>query len=207
MQEYERAVIFRLGRLLSGGSRGPGKYFDIYLYSFLKPLSSPLKCSIGKLGGRNLLDRKGVSRGLQNNILIFHDPMWLSAKIHPSPSGTAFWPPCQILDIGLMTLLFLQRCQKSLTFQKQSFHCFMKLFVFSQFLQFAPKNQGLFEMFYTPNDTPPTSNLNISWPPPLWKKRACLPKGVADGTVKITCTIIAKYLSFIGGTIKFSLKK
>ena len=26
MQEYERAVIFRLGRLLSGGSRGPGEF-------------------------------------------------------------------------------------------------------------------------------------------------------------------------------------
>ena len=26
VQEYERAVIFRLGRLLSGGSRGPGLY-------------------------------------------------------------------------------------------------------------------------------------------------------------------------------------
>ena len=25
MQEYERAVIFRLGRLLDGGSKGPGK--------------------------------------------------------------------------------------------------------------------------------------------------------------------------------------
>lgn len=25
MQEYERAVIFRLGRLLSGGAKGPGK--------------------------------------------------------------------------------------------------------------------------------------------------------------------------------------
>ena len=24
VQEYERAVIFRLGRLLSGGARGPG---------------------------------------------------------------------------------------------------------------------------------------------------------------------------------------
>ena len=28
VQEYERAVIFRLGRLLSGGSRGPGKYYQ-----------------------------------------------------------------------------------------------------------------------------------------------------------------------------------
>lgn len=26
VQEYERAVIFRLGRLLHGGSRGPGNY-------------------------------------------------------------------------------------------------------------------------------------------------------------------------------------
>merc|ERR1719270_2313325 len=27
VQEYERAVIFRLGRLLSGGSKGPGIFF------------------------------------------------------------------------------------------------------------------------------------------------------------------------------------
>ena len=27
VQEYERAVIFRLGRLLSGGARGPGIFF------------------------------------------------------------------------------------------------------------------------------------------------------------------------------------
>lgn len=26
VQEYERAVIFRLGRLLSGGAKGPGMY-------------------------------------------------------------------------------------------------------------------------------------------------------------------------------------
>ena len=26
-QEYERAVIFRLGRLLIGGARGPGVFF------------------------------------------------------------------------------------------------------------------------------------------------------------------------------------
>ena len=29
MQEYERAVIFRLGRLLTGGARGPGVFFII----------------------------------------------------------------------------------------------------------------------------------------------------------------------------------
>ena len=29
MQEYERAVIFRLGRLLNGGARGPGVFFII----------------------------------------------------------------------------------------------------------------------------------------------------------------------------------
>ena len=28
-QEYERAVIFRLGRLLRGGARGPGVFFTI----------------------------------------------------------------------------------------------------------------------------------------------------------------------------------
>lgn len=27
VQEYERAVIFRLGRLLSGGAKGPGTFF------------------------------------------------------------------------------------------------------------------------------------------------------------------------------------
>jgi hypothetical protein len=30
VQEYERAVIFRLGRLVSGGAKGPGKKIDKY---------------------------------------------------------------------------------------------------------------------------------------------------------------------------------
>lgn len=29
VQEYERAVIFRLGRILSGGARGPGQWFPV----------------------------------------------------------------------------------------------------------------------------------------------------------------------------------
>ncbi len=29
VQEYERVVIFRLGRLLSGGARGPGIFFIV----------------------------------------------------------------------------------------------------------------------------------------------------------------------------------
>ena len=29
MQEYERVVIFRLGRLLAGGARGPGIFFIV----------------------------------------------------------------------------------------------------------------------------------------------------------------------------------
>ena len=29
VQEYEQAIIFRLGRLLSGGARGPGVFFVI----------------------------------------------------------------------------------------------------------------------------------------------------------------------------------
>ena len=28
VQEYERAVIFRLGRLVEGGAKGPGSYFQ-----------------------------------------------------------------------------------------------------------------------------------------------------------------------------------
>jgi regulator of protease activity HflC (stomatin/prohibitin superfamily) len=33
VQEYERAVIFRLGRLLNGGAKGPGIYE--YFFKFL----------------------------------------------------------------------------------------------------------------------------------------------------------------------------
>ena len=42
IQEYERAVIFRLGRLVSGGAKGPGTYsiqrvapvpYSLYEYS------------------------------------------------------------------------------------------------------------------------------------------------------------------------------
>ena len=32
VQEYERAVIFRLGRLLAGGSRGPGITFPTFFH-------------------------------------------------------------------------------------------------------------------------------------------------------------------------------
>lgn len=39
VQEYERAVIFRLGRLLSGGAKGPGMQiyikFKKYIFTFL----------------------------------------------------------------------------------------------------------------------------------------------------------------------------
>ncbi len=29
MQEYERAVMFRLGRILPGGAKGPGMFFIV----------------------------------------------------------------------------------------------------------------------------------------------------------------------------------
>lgn len=35
MQEYERAVIFRLGRLLPGGAKGPGMELTLTLSYFL----------------------------------------------------------------------------------------------------------------------------------------------------------------------------
>lgn len=31
VQEYERAVIFRLGRLMQGGAKGPGEYLELQL--------------------------------------------------------------------------------------------------------------------------------------------------------------------------------
>lgn len=34
VQEYERAVIFRLGRLLRGGAKGPGKWNQCDFISF-----------------------------------------------------------------------------------------------------------------------------------------------------------------------------
>uniref|UniRef100_A0A0M3JKL4 Podocin (inferred by orthology to a human protein) n=1 Tax=Anisakis simplex TaxID=6269 RepID=A0A0M3JKL4_ANISI len=44
VQEYERAVIFRLGRILSGGARGPGKYCLEFPYvSYRAPLGEPIK--------------------------------------------------------------------------------------------------------------------------------------------------------------------
>ena len=39
LQEYERAVIFRLGRLLSGGARGPGVFFVIPCVIFMRKLT------------------------------------------------------------------------------------------------------------------------------------------------------------------------
>ena len=31
VQEYERAVIFRLGRLMAGGAKGPGKMLNMHV--------------------------------------------------------------------------------------------------------------------------------------------------------------------------------
>ena len=65
-QEYERAVIFRLGRLLSGGARGPGVTISIlhhchYHYHHI--------CHHRHFHLRRLLF--GGARGLQY-IIIFH---------------------------------------------------------------------------------------------------------------------------------------
>ena len=60
VQEYERAVIFRLGRLLTGGARGPGVFFvipcvDVYEKVDLRtntyeiPPQEVRKCKITKL--------------------------------------------------------------------------------------------------------------------------------------------------------------
>lgn len=57
VQEYERVVIFRLGRLLKGGARGPGIFFiipciDTYCKVDLRTVSfdvPPQEVSRGKL--------------------------------------------------------------------------------------------------------------------------------------------------------------
>lgn len=36
VQEYERAVIFRLGRVLSGGAKGPGKLTQTFNYILIR---------------------------------------------------------------------------------------------------------------------------------------------------------------------------
>ena len=44
VQEYERAVIFRLGRLRSGGAKGPGLFFILPCIDTYRSLDN-LKCS------------------------------------------------------------------------------------------------------------------------------------------------------------------
>ena len=48
VQEYERAVIFRLGRLLHGGSKGPGIVIKIYNLSNAHTYSSEILFSGGR---------------------------------------------------------------------------------------------------------------------------------------------------------------
>jgi len=48
VQEYERAVIFRLGRIARGGAKGPGKNWTIYWLLYIRPLGSWKYCSYGQ---------------------------------------------------------------------------------------------------------------------------------------------------------------
>ena len=41
VQEYERAVIFRLGRLRSGGAKGPGLFFILPCIDTYRSVSAP----------------------------------------------------------------------------------------------------------------------------------------------------------------------
>ena len=43
MQEYERAVIFRLGRLLPGGAKGPGDFDESVCITVNSIIVHPLK--------------------------------------------------------------------------------------------------------------------------------------------------------------------
>lgn len=50
VQEYERAVIFRLGRLMQGGAKGPGELFhnNVYILMVFHELNSDscLSCTM-----------------------------------------------------------------------------------------------------------------------------------------------------------------
>ena len=53
VQEYERAVIFRLGRLKSGGAKGPGLFFIL-------PCIDTYRSESGVLDGETLIITAGV---------------------------------------------------------------------------------------------------------------------------------------------------
>ena len=56
VQEYERAVIFRLGRILGGGSKGPGKECWSCFQRTYGFLSRYIKDRIKDCAGSHLLD-------------------------------------------------------------------------------------------------------------------------------------------------------
>ena len=69
VQEYERVVIFRLGRLLSGGARGPGIFFivpcvDSYQKVDMRTLTFDVPPQeVRKQASHKLIKREGGRKG------------------------------------------------------------------------------------------------------------------------------------------------
>ncbi len=76
VQEYERAVIFRLGRLLSGGSRGPGESWPVIVISGTEPYAN-MKTILCKNPRENMQSIEVVRTGGTWNKSLFQMKKWL----------------------------------------------------------------------------------------------------------------------------------
>jgi hypothetical protein len=106
VQEYERAVIFRLGRLVSGGAKGPGKEIPftsssrLYLfYSFL--VISCLTCNVCLfLNLSDFLNFK-ISLYCWNIYTTFFDQHWPSSNVSKIAGDTVVMPSVSsIIGVG-----------------------------------------------------------------------------------------------------------
>ena len=68
MQEYERAVIFRLGRLLAGGARGPGVFFIIPCVDVYEKID--MRSQTYEIPPQEV----GFTAGLRLSLSLFADP-------------------------------------------------------------------------------------------------------------------------------------
>ena len=68
VQEYERAVIFRLGRLLTGGARGPGVFFVIPCVDVYEKID--MRSQTYEIPPQEV----GFTAGLRVSLSLFADP-------------------------------------------------------------------------------------------------------------------------------------
>ena len=109
VKEYERAVIFRLGRLLTGGARGPGVFFIIPCVDLYEKVD--LRTNTYEIPTQEILTKDSVTVfvnaimyykvsqvlcsddlmltiHLRSQTRVMPSPMWMTTRAPP-----AFWPP------------------------------------------------------------------------------------------------------------------